>query len=62
MTISPVIEARRANLPSIGGADSPSMPLSRMKPRMMPSSSLAQTMKTSAMEELVIHDFDPLRT
>jgi hypothetical protein len=31
------------------------MPLSSTKPRMAPASSLAQTMKTSAIGELVIH-------
>ena len=46
MTISPVIEARKASLPSILGALSPSIPLSRMNPRITPSSSFAQTIKT----------------
>ena len=61
MTISPVIEARRLNLPSIFGAVSPFMPISRMKPRISPPSSLAQTTKRSAMGELVIHILVPCR-
>ena len=64
MTISPVIEARRPTLPWIAGALSPLAPLSRMKPRIAcdpsPSSALAQTTKTSATGELVIHIFEPL--
>ena len=68
MTISPVMLARRLILPSIFGALSPAMPLSRMKPRMLSwpptfpsgSSCLAQTTKTSAMGLLVIHILLPL--
>lgn len=60
MTISPVIEARRLNLPSIFGADRPFMPFSRMKPRITPSSVLAQTTKTWAIGELEIHILAPL--
>ncbi len=55
MTISPVTEARSENLPSIFGVERPFMPRSRMKPRMTPSSVLAQTTMTSAIGELVIH-------
>ena len=63
MTISPVIEARRENLPSILGAVSPFMPFSRTKPRISSSGSVrAQTTKTSAMGALVIHILAPLRT
>ena len=57
--IMPVMLARRLNLPSIFGAVSPCMPFSRMKPRMSPASSLAQTTNTSAIGELVIQVFDP---
>jgi len=52
--IMPVAEARSENLPSILGVVRPPMPRSRMKPRMTPASSLAQTTNTSAMGELVI--------
>ena len=61
MTIWPVGEARIENLPSIFGVDSPSIPRSRRKPRMTPSS-LAQTTITPAMGELVIHDLVPVST
>ena len=61
MTISPVSEARSENLPSIFGADRPAMPFSRIKPRIAPSSVLAQTTKTSAIGELVIHILEPVR-
>jgi hypothetical protein len=60
MTISPVTEARRPNLPWMAGADSPFQPFSSTKPRIAPSSSLAHTTKTSATGELVIHIFEPL--
>ncbi len=60
-TISPVMEARRPTLLWIAGAERPFMPLSRMKPRIAPSSSLAQTTNTSAMGELVIHILAPVR-
>ena len=59
--IMPVTEARSENLPSIFGAESPAMPRSRMKPRMSPASSLAQTRWTSAMGELLIQVFEPFR-
>ena len=62
MTISPVIEARSENLPSILGVERPAMPRSRMKPRMAPESSLAQTTKMSAIGALVIHILAPLST
>jgi hypothetical protein len=54
MTIIPVTEALRENLPSILGVDKPFMPRSMMKPRTFPSSHLAQTTATSASGELVI--------
>ncbi len=60
MTISPVIEVRSDSLPSIFGALSPSMPLSRMKPRTRPSSFFAQTMNTSAIGEFEIHILVPV--
>ena len=53
MKIIPVTEDLRENLPSILGAESPSIPFSRMNP-LSPSSVWAQMMKTSAMGELVI--------
>jgi hypothetical protein len=55
MTISPVIEVRNPSLPWIVGVDRPGICRSRTKPRIDPASSLAQTMKTSAIGELVIH-------
>ncbi len=55
MTTSPVTDVRRLNLPSIFGAVRPGMPFSRMKPRIAPSSVLAQTTNTSAIGELEIH-------
>ena len=60
MTISPVIEARNASLPSILGALSPFMPFSRMKPRITSSSVFAQTMNTSASGLLLIHILAPV--
>ena len=53
MKIIPVTEDLRENLPSILGAESPSIPFSRMNP-LSPPSVWAQMMKTSAMGELVI--------
>ncbi len=58
--IMPVIEARSENLPSIFGVSRPSMPRSRMKPRMTSSSVLAQTTSTSAIGEFVIQVFEPV--
>ena len=49
-------------MPSILGAESPFIPFSRTKPRTLPSSSFAQTTKTSAMGEFVIHIFVPSST
>ena len=60
MTISPVIDARSDSLPVSLGVVSPSMPRSRMKPRIVPSSSLAQTTITSASGALEIHILEPL--
>ncbi|MNG18169.1 hypothetical protein D3C84_1022050 [compost metagenome] len=62
ITISPVMEARSENLPSIFGADRPFMPFSSTKPRISPSSSLAHTTNTSAIGLLVIHILLPLST
>src|SRR5450759_1342499 len=62
MTISPVTDARRLNLPSIFGADRPFIPFSRRNPRMSPSSSFAQTTNRSAIGALVIHIFEPCST
>ncbi len=62
MTIWPVIDTRRLNLPSIFGAESPFIPRSRTKPRTLPSSSFAQTTKTSAIGEFVIHVLAPSST
>ena len=59
MTISPVIEARRPTLPCTAGADRPFQPFSKMKPRIWPLSSLAQTTNTSAIGLLVIHILAP---
>ena len=61
ITISPVTLARRPTLPWMAGALRPFMPFSRMKPRIEPASSLAQTTKTSAKGLLLIHIFAPLR-
>ncbi|MDT4851320.1 hypothetical protein FQZ97_854980 [compost metagenome] len=61
ITISPVMEARRPTLPWMAGADRPSQPFSRTKPRISPASSLAQTTKTSAIGLLVIHILLPVR-
>src|SRR4029077_8814272 len=60
MMISPVLEARRLNLPWIGGAESPFIPFSSRYPRIVPLSSFAHTTKTSAIGEFVIHVFAPL--
>jgi hypothetical protein len=62
ITISPVTEARRLNFSSIFGADRPGAPLSSTKPRILPSwaSDFAQTTKTSAIGELVIHILLPV--
>mmetsp|Transcript_31908 Transcript_31908/g.92696 ORF Transcript_31908/g.92696 Transcript_31908/m.92696 type:complete len:264 (-) Transcript_31908:397-1188(-) len=62
MKIIPVAEARRENFPSILGAERPAKSFSKMNPRITPSSSLAQTTKTSAMGELVIQFLEPLST
>ena len=61
ITISPVIDAFKESLPLILFPLRPFIPFSKMNPRMSPFSSLAQTTKTSAMGELVIHIFDPVR-
>ncbi|XP_034750264.1 glutaryl-CoA dehydrogenase, mitochondrial-like [Etheostoma cragini] len=60
MTIMPVAEALRENFPSIFGVERPFMPRSKMKPRIFPSSHLAQTTAMSASGELVI--LRPLET
>ena len=46
---------------ALTGADRPLAPLSSTKPRIWPSSSLAQTTKTSAIGELLIHILAPDR-
>jgi hypothetical protein len=63
ITISPVIEARRLILPSILGVVSPFIPRSSTKPLIPPpcASDLAHTTMTSAIGELVIHIFVPVR-
>lgn len=60
--ISPVIEALNDSLPFILLAVSPFIPFYKTKPRMSPFSSLAQTTKTSAIGELVIHILEPFKT
>mmetsp|Transcript_18076 Transcript_18076/g.25277 ORF Transcript_18076/g.25277 Transcript_18076/m.25277 type:complete len:249 (+) Transcript_18076:179-925(+) len=62
MTIWPVIEALRLNLPSILGAERPFIPFSKMNPLITFCSSLAHTTNTSAMGELVIQVLEPFRT
>ena len=57
--MKPVGDARTENLPSIFGLSRPFIPFSRMKPPILPSSSLAQTTKTSAMGLLVIQFLEP---
>ena len=57
--VRPVGEARTENLPSILRVDSPSMPRSRMKPRITPPSSLAHTTMMSAIGACVIHSLVP---
>ena len=59
MAMPPVGAARKESLPPILGADRPFMPFSKIKPTIWASSSLAQTMKTSAMGELEIHCLAP---
>merc|ERR1719357_262586 len=58
--IMPVADALKENLPSILGVEKPFIPRSRMKPRTLPSSHLAQTTAISAAGELVIQVLDPL--
>ncbi len=62
ITTSPVVEARSDSLPCILGADSPFSPFSSTKPRITPSSSLAQITKTSAIGAFDIHILEPLST
>ena len=61
ITISPVIEVRKLNFPSIFGVDKPLVPFSRIKPfiLLLCASDLAQITKTSAMGEFEIHIFEP---
>ena len=47
-------------LPWVAGALRPFIPLSRMKPRILSASSLAHTMKTSAMGLFEIHALLPV--
>ena len=62
MTISPVIEQRSESLPPILGADSPFMPFSRTKPRILSScaADFAHTTNTSAIGALEIHILVPV--
>lgn len=50
----PVADALRENLPSILGVEKPFMPRSKIKPRTLLSSHLAQTIAMSATGEFVI--------
>lgn len=52
--IMPVADALSENFPSIFGVEKPFIPRSRMKPRTLPSSHLAQTTAMSAKGEFVI--------
>ena len=61
ITTSPVHEARKESLFLSFGVVRPSMPRSRMKPRMTSSSSFAHTTNTSASGALEIHILAPLR-
>jgi len=54
MAIWPVIDALNENLPSILGVVKPFIDLSRINPRILLSSHLAQTTAISAIGELVI--------
>ena len=62
ITISPVIDALRDNLPLIFGAVKPFIPFSRIKPLIASPCSLdfAQTTNTSAIGEFEIHIFEPV--
>src|SRR5687767_1783769 len=60
-TSSEVSLARRECLPCIDFASYPSIPFSTRNPR-IPSSVLAHTTATWAIEPLVIHILEPLRT
>ncbi len=59
--ICPVIDALKANLPSSLGVVKPFESLSTINPLRIPCSSFAHIIKTSAIGELVIHVFEPLR-
>jgi hypothetical protein len=61
MTTSPVVEARKPTLPWMAGVERPLAPFSSTKPRISPSSVLAQTMKTSAIGALLIQVLVPVR-
>src|SRR5690554_2684215 len=61
-TNSPVLEARSDHLLWVSGVEKPSIPRSTTKPRILPSSSLAQTTAMSAIGELVIHILAPFNT
>ena len=61
ITILPVIETFKLNLPSIIGADNPGVFFSKIKPLILPlcSFDFAQIIKTSAIGLFEIHDFSP---
>ena len=59
---SDVMEARIENLPWMSSVEKPGVPFSTRKPRISPSSVLAQTTATSAIEPLVIQSLVPFRT
>src|SRR4029079_6536340 len=60
-TKSPVADARKLHLPCVVGVVKPSMPLSRIRPRISPASSLAQITATCEKGALLIHILLPLR-
>src|SRR5882762_10784673 len=60
-TNSPVADARRLHFPWVVGVENPSIPLSTTRPRITPSSSLAQTTATVEKGALLIHILLPFR-
>ena len=60
-TSSEVTDARSESFLWISGAENPGMSFSTRKPRIAPSSVLAQTTATSAIVPFVIHIFAPFR-
>ena len=61
-TTSEVTAARRLHLSMMRGVDTPGRSVSTKKPRTSPSSSLAQTRATSAMEAFVLQRLWPVIT